>query len=254
MTEYMGTGNVSENRIGTPLGHLNVQGQRQVRAGSTCIIMRGLADSRWDRDLHLVNNWLLNHGLLEDRLLEDRLLIDWGALQINIGTHRGHIESLSLVMTRMVGMDIRSIGGVGHLRLEVDARVGRVDVAGHGDGCGNESRLTKGRNDARSSGRIRLAGVCDEVGRMLTVVVVVGLIEGSSVVNEDLLTSSGDWRGVVVRRDSGKSWVVQVVVVGLRGRVLLGLLTRILGRGTFSRGGSGSRGWTVKTVIVTVDA
>lgn len=227
-----------ENQARTgPLGRLDLQGERQVRAGSTCVIMvEGARAGSWSWGLLLVN-----HRVLEDGLLERGLLVDGRV--VNIGTHRGHIVVLSivlrvvlrLVVARTVSVDVGSVGGVGHLGLEMDARVGRVHVASHGD----DSRLTKVGDDARGDWmRLRLAWIVDEVGGRNWLAVREGLIErlieGSGVVNKNLLTGSRNWRGVVVHRHSrSSSWAS-----GRWGRgLLVGLLIRIVGRST----GGGSR-------------
>lgn len=209
-------------RESRPLGRLELQDERPVRAGTTCVMICALKASSRDLGLLLVNDRLLEGGLLEDRLLDyrllDRLLQD-GRI-VNIGTHRGHIvglgRGLDLVMARMVSVDVGSVGGVGHLRLEMDASVGGIDVAGHGDGtCGDDSGL---------------AWIVDEVGGRDRLAVreslVERLIEGSGVVQENLLTGGRDWRGVVVDWHSRNSWLSGTWAPSL----LAGLLTaRIVG-------------------------
>jgi hypothetical protein len=87
-------------------------------------------DLHWDlrRDLRLVND---SRSLLENGR----------SLQAKIGTHRVGLLDIvgrTLVVTRVIGVDVGTVGGVRNLRLEVNARVGRVDVSRHGDGrsCG----------------------------------------------------------------------------------------------------------------------
>ena len=169
----------------------------QVRAGSTCVKMRAWADGRsGDGNLRLVDGWLLNHGLLDDGRV----------LQAKIGTHRGHVEGLRLIMTRVVHVDVGTVGGVGHLRLEVDSHVGRLNVTRHGAGWCNESRDCEWQ---RSEGGSRDGLAVDEVGRLnLTEgIVVVGnsAVEGAGVVGKDLVTGGGGGCEVVVRSHSRNS-------------------------------------------------
>ena len=212
------------------------------------MIMRVLVDGSRDLGLRLIKDRLLGNRLLEDRLLQDRLLedrllvnrllvnrlledrllvngllSDGRALQVNIVTHRGHIVGLSLVVTRMVRVEVRSVGGVRHLRLEVNTLVGRLDVAGHSDGWIGDDR-------------IRLS--VDEVGRLNGMAVLVGLIGRTSVVEEDLLTGGRNRGKIVVRCNSGNSWLG--VLGGGFMLLVLSLLTRILG-GSSGRG----RSWRI---------
>lgn len=103
--------------------------------GYTCIIMRVLAD--WSLNLRCELRHRHLH-LIRDGLLHDRRVMDQ---MDNIGTHRAglHNEGGGLaIMARMVGMNIRTVGGIGYLRLEVDSQVGGVQIARHGvDWCGS---------------------------------------------------------------------------------------------------------------------
>lgn len=165
--------------------------------------MRVLVDGSWDGDLRLVDNRLLDDRLLNAELLSHGLLLDDGmALQVNIGTHRRHVVGLTLsVVTGMVSMDVGAVGGVGHLRLEVDARVGRLDVTRHGDGS---SDWVGDVGVLRIAVGIRLSRVVGgEVGRLSE-----RLLQVSGVVNENRVASSGNGIEVVVGNNSRNSWAL----------------------------------------------
>lgn len=102
--------------------------------GHTCILIaRVMAGRSLRRGLHLVNYWL-NSRLMEG--LDLRRLA-----KIDRCTHRALLKKDGLaisIMARMIGVDVGTIGGVRNLRLEVNARVGLLDIAGHVvDRCSN---------------------------------------------------------------------------------------------------------------------
>jgi hypothetical protein len=158
--------------------------------GHTCILIARVMTGRsLRRGLHLVNYWL--NGRLMEGLDLSRLA------KIDRCTHRALLEKNGLavgIVARMIGVEVGTIGSVRDLRLEVNARVGLLDVAGHVvDRCSNwcdEVNWLLLRISSDVSGR--RCELLSWNGRKVSVLIQVTL---TGVVDKDRLTSRGDGSG-----------------------------------------------------------
>jgi hypothetical protein len=178
------------------------------------------------RSLHLVNHWL--NGRLTEGLDLRRLV------NIDRCTHRARLQEDHLalsIMTRMIRVKVRSIGGIRDLRLEVDARVGRLDVARHV--VGSWSRDEDVLPGISSDVSVRISeGLTRRREGSSTKVLILVQRALASVMSVERLTSRGDWSGVIVRLNArnarvgiGGGWIGGVLRTGLLGRSRVGGLS-----------------------------
>jgi hypothetical protein len=173
------------------------------------------------RSLHLVNHWL--DGRLVESLDLRRLV------NIDRCTHRVGLQEDRLalsIMTRMIRVKVGSVGGIRDLRLEMDTRVGLLDVARHvvGSWSLDEDVLAGISSDVSVRVSERLTRSRESGSRKVAILVQIAL---AGVMGVERLSSRGDWGGVVVRLNARNARV------GIGGGRIGGccvLRTRLLGR------------------------